>query len=158
MIGNKTPQYCFDAAYRYLSYRPRSEAEMRQQLHRHGFNNGVVEETITRLKEEDLVDDLAFARFWRDNRLSFNPKSKSLIERELKDKMVATEIIDELTKDIDDESNAYKLGYSRLPILAHSDYSEFRRRLSSYLSYRGFSYEVIKHTIALLWQETSISR
>jgi SOS response regulatory protein OraA/RecX len=54
---------------------------------------------------------------------------------------------------MDDEDIAYKLGSSRLSALAHLDYPDFYRRLSSYLAYRGFSYEVIKHTASLLWQQ-----
>jgi len=144
---------CLDSAYYYLSYRPRSEGEIRQWLHKRGFSNEVAEGTITRLREHNLSDDLAFARFWKDNRLSFRPKSKRLIKRELKDKRIAAEIIEQVTKDIDDEEIAYKLGSSRLPALAHLDYPHFYRRLSSYLAYRGFSYEVIKRTASLLWQE-----
>jgi len=153
LADDNTLQRCLDRAYHYLNYRPRSEAELRQQLHQQGFENTVVEEALSKLKEQNLVDDLAFARSWRDARLSFRPKSKRLIERELKDKKVAAEIIDETTKDIDDENNAYKLGRGRLPGLAHSDYHEFRRRLSNYLHYRGFAYEIIKRVINALWQE-----
>jgi len=58
-----------------------------------------------------------------------------------------------VTKDINDEGNAYKLGCSRMRILAHLDYPDFYRRLSNYLGYRGFTYEVIKRIIAILWQE-----
>ena len=153
MADDNTLQRCLDRAYHYLSYRPRSEAELRQQLHQHGFENTVVEKALSKLKEQNLVDDLAFARSWRDARLSFRPKSKRLIERELKDKKVAGEIIDETIKDIDDESNAYELGHSRLPGLAHLDYPEFHQRLSSFLHYRGFTYEIVKHVITTLWQE-----
>jgi SOS response regulatory protein OraA/RecX len=76
-----------------------------------------------------------------------------LIKKELRDKKVAAEIIEQVTQDIDDEEIAYKLGSSRLPALAHLDYPDFYRRLSSYLAYRGFGYEVIKRTAALVWQE-----
>jgi SOS response regulatory protein OraA/RecX len=58
-----------------------------------------------------------------------------------------------VTKDIDDEEIAHKLGSSRLASLAHLDYPAFYRRLSSYLAYRGFNYQVIKRTASLLWQE-----
>jgi regulatory protein len=152
-LVNNAFQNCLDAAYRYLSYRPRGEEELRKRLLQRGFGNDVVEKTITKLKEQNLIDDLAFAQFWKDNRLSFKPKSKRLIMRELRDKKVASEIIEQATSDIDDEDNAYKLGCSRMHSLAHLDYPGFHRRLSNYLSYRGFSYEVIKHTVALLWQE-----
>ena len=153
MSDNSSLQYCLDAAHRYLSYRPRSEAEIRHWLHRRGFTDEMAEKAIAKLKEQNLSDDFAFAKFWKDNRLSFRPKSKRLIKKELRDKKVASEIIDQVTKDIDDEEIAYKLGSSRLPTLAHLDYLDFYRRLSSYLTYRGFSYQVIRGTAARLWRE-----
>ena len=153
MVDSNSLQDCLNAAYRYLSYRPRSEGEIRHWLHRRRFANEVTEKTIAKLREQNLSDDFAFAQFWAGNRLSFRPKSKRLIKKELRDKKVAAEIIEQVTKDIDDEEIAYKLGSSRMPALAHLDYPDFYRRLSSYLTYRGFGYEVIKHTATLLWQE-----
>jgi regulatory protein len=146
-------QDCLDSAYSYLSYRPRSEGEIRQWLHKRGFSNEVAEKTIARLREQNLTDDLAFAQFWKDNRLSFRPKSKRLIKRELRDKKVDAEIVAQVTQDIDDEEVAYRLGSGRMPALAHLDYPDFCRRLSSYLAYRGFSYQVIRDTAARLWRE-----
>lgn len=153
MTDSNSLQDCLNAAYRYLSYRPRSEGEIRQWLHRRRFANEVAEKTIAKLREQNLSDDFAFAQFWAGNRLSFRPKSKRLIKKELRDKKVAAEIIEQVTKDMDDEEIAYELGSSRVATLAHLDYPDFYRRLSSYLAYRGFSYEIIKHTATLLWQE-----
>ncbi len=153
MVDSNSIQDCLNAAYHYLSYRPRSEGEIRQWLHRHGFASEVAEHTIIKLREQNLSDDFAFARFWKENRLSFRPKSKRLIKKELRDKKVAAEIIEQVTEDIDDEAIAYKLGSNRISTLTHLDYPDFYRRLSSYLAYRGFGYEVIKHTAALIWRE-----
>jgi regulatory protein len=151
--NSSSQQDCLAAAYYYLSYRPRSEEEIRQWLHKRGFTKEVTENTIAKLKEQNLSDDFSFAQFWTENRLSFRPKSKRMIRKELRDKKVAAEIIEQVTKDIDDEEVAYKVAASRLPSLAHLDYPDFYRRLSNYLAYRGFSYEVIKRTASLLWQE-----
>ncbi|OGN96514.1 MAG: hypothetical protein A2Z77_07605 [Chloroflexi bacterium RBG_13_51_36] len=153
MTDSNALQDCLDAAYYYLSYRPRSEGEIRQWLDKRGFASEVVETAIGKLREQNLSDDFAFAKFWRDDRLSFRPKSKRLIKRELRDKKVASDIIEQVTSDIDDEEIAYKLGSSRLPTLVHLDYPAFYRRLTSYLAYRGFNYEVIKRTASLLWQQ-----
>ena len=153
MADNSSLRDALDAAYHYISYRPRSEAEIRQWLHRRGFAEEVAGKTLARLREQNLSDDFAFAQFWKDNRLSFRPKSKRLIKKELRDKKVAAEIVEQVTKDIDDEQIAYKLGSGRMHNLAHLDYPDFYRRLSSYLAYRGFGYEVIKRTASLLWQE-----
>jgi regulatory protein len=153
LTDSNSLQDCLDSAYYYLSYRPRSEGEIRQWLRKRGFANEVTEAAITKLREQNLSDDLAFAQFWKDNRLSFRPKSKRLIRRELGDKKVDAEIIAQVTQDIDDEEVAYKLASGRMPVLAHLDYPDFYRRLSSYLAYRGFSYEVIRRTASLIWQE-----
>ena len=153
MSDSNSLQDCLNAAYHYLSYRPRSEGEIKQWLQRRGFADEVAEKTITKLREQNLSDDFAFARFWKENRLSFRPKSKRLIKKELRDKKVAAEIIEQVTEDIDDEAIAYKLSSSRMSTLAKLDYPDFYRRLSSYLAYRGFGYEVIKHTAALVWRE-----
>ena len=153
MTDRSPLQDCLDAAYYYLSYRPRSEGEIRQWLRKRGFTDEVTEAAIAKLREQNLTDDLAFAQFWKDNRLSFRPKSRRSIEKELRVKKVASEIIEQVTNDIDDDQIAYKLGSSRLPSLAHLDYPNFRRRLSSYLAYRGFGYEVIRDTVARLWRE-----
>jgi len=153
VVNNTTFHKCLDAAYCYLNYRPRSEAEVKQRLYQRGFDVEVVKEAVIRLKEQSLVDDFAFAQFWKENRLSFKPKSKKLIIKELNDRKVNREIVEQVTKDINDMDNACKLGRRRMHILIHLDYPEFYRRLSNYLSYRGFNYEVIKGTTALLWQE-----
>ncbi|MBA7702326.1 Regulatory protein RecX [subsurface metagenome] len=100
-----------------------------------------------------MSDDFAFAQFWKDNRLSFRPKSKRLIKKELRDKRITAEIIEQVTGDIDDEEIAYKLGSSRMQALANLDYPDFYRRLSSYLTYRGFGYQVIRDTATRLWRE-----
>ena len=153
MTDRSSLQDCLNAVYRYLSYRPRSEGEIRQWLRRRGFAGETTETVMARLREQNLSDDFAFARFWKDNRLSFRPKSKRLIEKELRDKKVATEIIEQVTEGIDDEQIAYELGSRRMHSLARLEYRDFYRRLASYLAYRGFGYEVIKRTAALLWRE-----
>jgi len=153
LVSNNVLQHCIDVAYRYLNYRPRSEAEMKLRLRQRGFGTEIIEKTTARLKEQNLLDDYAFAQFWKDNRLSFKPKSKRLIEKELGEKKVAREIIEQVTSDIDDMDNACELGRRRMHVLAQLDYPDFYRRLSNYLGYRGFSYDVIKRTTVLLWQE-----
>ena len=75
LTGADLFQRCLNAAFRYLSYRPRSEAELRERLKRRGFEADSMEAVLTRLREQGLVDDLAFAQFWKDNRETFRPRS-----------------------------------------------------------------------------------
>jgi len=144
---------CFDAATRYLGYRPRSEAELRERLSRLGFDGYTRDAVIAGLKEQGLVDDTAFAQFWKDNRQSFSPRSRRLTRLELKTKGVAEDVIDEAVRTLDDDENAYQAALSRARRLSRFDYQSFRRRLGEYLRRRGFSYDVIGHTIRRVWQE-----
>ncbi len=144
---------CLNAANHYLSYRPRSESELRERLHQRGFNGDSVEAVLTKLKEQGLVDDMAFAQFWKDNRESFSPRSQWLTKLELRRKGVANNIIDQIADTIDDEDSAYRAAQSKARSLSLSDYQSFRRRLGDYLKRRGFGYGVINHTVERLWQE-----
>ncbi|MDP2931238.1 MAG: RecX family transcriptional regulator [Chloroflexota bacterium] len=147
-------QRCLNAASRYLSYRPRSEAELRERLSRRGFDSDSIEKVINRFKEQRLVDDAAFAQFWKENRETFSPRSRRLTKLELKRKGVAEEIIDQVVDVVDDDS-AYRAALSKARRLPVSDYPGFRRRLGSYLQRRGFSYAVTEQMVARLWREMS---
>jgi regulatory protein len=153
LTGSDLFQRCLNAAFRYLDYRPRSEAELRERLKRRGFNGNSVEAVFARLREQGLVDDRAFAEFWKDNRESFRPRSRALTALELRQKGVAKAVIDQVVADVDDEDNAYRAARSRARRLPDSDYQDFRHRLGDYLKRRGFGYRVITHTVERLWQE-----
>ena len=150
-------QRCLNAAVRYLSYRPRSESELRERLRQRGFDGDTPEAVLARLKGQGLVDDSAFAQFWKDNRQSFSPRSRWLTRLELRRKGVADDTIDQAVAAIDDDDSAYRAALTKAQRLPRSDYEGFRRRLGEYLKRRGFNYEVINHTVERLWQDPASS-
>ena len=144
---------CLNIAYRFLSYRPRSEAEMKDRLHRRGIEDSKIEIIINKLKEQHLLDDTAFAQFWKENRDTFRPRSQRVTRLELKKKGVADEIIKEVTDESDDTQTAYAAALHKAQRLPTQDYEVFRRRLGDYLRRRGFGYAVINQTVKRLWLE-----
>lgn len=146
-------QECYNAALHYLDYRPRSEQEMRQRLRQRGFDKDSIQAALSRLREQGLLDDGDFARFWKDNRQSFSPRGRWLIGLELKQKGVSRDVIEQVVSTIDDSESAYRVAVGKASRLAGCDYREFRRRLGDHLKRRGFSYGVIIKTIERLWQE-----
>ncbi len=155
LLGTDRYRRCYNAAVRYLGYRPRSESEVRQRLQRHGYDSGCVEKTIVQLKERGLVDDTAFARFWIENRETFSPRSRRLTGMELQRKGLDSQIIEQTTGVIDDLDGAYRAGLKKADHLRSSDYTVFRRRLGDFLRRKGFGYEVINDTVERLWKERS---
>ena len=158
LTGSDNYQRCYDAAARYLSYRPRSEAELKERLCRRHFDDNSIEAVVTKLKEQGLVDDLAFAQFWRDNRQSFSPRSQWLTRRELRQKGVAEEVMNQVVATIDDSDSAYRAALSRARSLSGYDYPQFRQRLGSFLRRRGFNYAVINRTVEQMWPEEGIKQ
>lgn len=146
-------QRCLNAAHRYLGYRPRSEVELREQLQRRGFDPESINSVLAGLKRTGLVDDIAFARFWQENRASFRPSSKWLTRTELKRKGVDSAVIEETVATIDDNDSAYRAALSKAKRLPLADYSLFRRRLGAFLRRRGFSYDVITQVVERIWRE-----
>jgi len=146
-------QRCYNTAARFLSYRPRSESEMRQRLARHGYDVDTIEKTLGRYREMGLVDDAAFARFWVENRNTFSPRSKRLAKIELKKKGLQTGIIEEAVNEIDEKENAYQAALKRAHRLEALDYKDFRVKLGQYLGRRGFSYGIIKEITGRIWKE-----
>jgi regulatory protein len=143
-----------DVAYRYLSYRPRSAFEVSVWLSRKGFGRRMIEDTLSTLKAKGLLDDAAFAHFWRESRESFSPRSRAALRRELRQKGIEPGVVDEALDGVDEEGAAYRAAQKKAARLAVVDYDDFRTKLSAVLKRRGFSYEVTKHTVNRLWQES----
>ena len=148
----------YEKAARFLSYRPRSRREMEYYLERKDFAPEVVEGTIARLEDLELVDDLDFAQFWVENREEFKPRSVWALRQELRQKGVEDSVIDQAVVDVDEGSSAYRAASKWVRRLAGADYETFRRRLGGFLQRRGFRYYIIKDTIERLWEESVSER
>jgi regulatory protein len=143
-----------DVAYRYLSYRPRSESEIRVWLERKGFGRRAIESTVSTLKKKKLLDDLAFARFWRESRESSSPRSRTALRSELRHKGIDPDVVAEALDGLDEEAAAYRAAQKKAARLGTHDHGDFRAKLSAVLKRRGFSYDVTEHTVNRLWQES----
>ncbi len=142
-----------DRALRFLSYRPRSEAEVRRYLQGKAVSPATEEEVIERLTRAKLLDDLAFACYWVENRQSFNPRGLRMLRYELRQKGLSDETIAQALTDLDEEEGAYRVALRRGRRLAHLDQVSFRQKLGAYLLRRGFPYGVVNLVVERTWQE-----
>jgi len=136
---------------RFLSYRPRSEQELRQRLARKGLPRPAIATAVSRLRELGYLDDAAFARFWTETRQASRPRARRVVAGELRWRGVAAEQVDEATAAIEDEEAAYVAAGRKLRTLGGLEYQPFRERLGRFLTGRGFSYEVARRTIDRCW-------
>jgi regulatory protein len=153
-LGKSEKSYlCRNAAYRFLDYRPRSESETRELLEQKGFDRHNIDITLAELKRQGLLNDVTFARFWKDNRNSFRPRSQKMLKMELKNKGVDSGIIKEVTGEIDDYDSASRAALEKARTLSLSDYRVFRNRLGGYLYRRGFNYQIINKVVKQVWED-----
>jgi regulatory protein len=145
-------------AMRLLSYRPRSEGELRQRLARRGTPPAVIEATLRRLRELGLADDAAFARAWLESRDRSSPRSARLLRQELRSKGVDGEAAAEALSSLDEEDAAKRAATRRLAALRGLPREEFRRRLDDFLRRRGFGYETARAAVESAWRELAGGR
>ena len=141
-----------EAAVRLLSYRPRSEAELRTRLNRR-FPSGTVDQVVRSLKQRSLVNDREFAMLWAESRNRQKPRSAAAIRRELVSKGVAPDTADSAASIVDDEESAIRAGTRFARRMVDADFALFRRRLGGYLQRRGYSGGLTRRTVSRLWEE-----
>ncbi len=133
-----------ELALGYLTPRPRSEAEMRRYLAGKGFSTQAIETVLERLRAVGLVDDLAFARFWIENRLRFRPRGRRGLWHELRQKGIDEATLEAALADYDELETARRFAEGEWRRLASQPEALRRHRLSERLARRGFAYETIR--------------
>jgi regulatory protein len=142
-----------DYAARFLSYRPRSTAEIRQHLTGKQLEPAAIDSAIERMTDLGYLDDRAFARFWLENRNAFKPRGPAALRYELRQKGVSDQIIAAVLEDIDVDDAAYRAAWQRAKRLRGRSQEEFRQKLGSFLQRRGFGFGTSRDVIERIAEE-----
>ncbi len=151
-----------EIAARYLGARPRSRWEVTRRLERAGAIEAVTLATLDRLAALGHIDDLAFARWWAEQRDRHAPRGRRLIEAELRQRGVPREVLEQLRAEREDEDDAEgEADPTEAPVPATDrdraraalarylrgtplpDSPGDRQRLAAFLARRGFDSDVI---------------
>lgn len=138
-------------AEEFLSYRPRSIAEVRQNLRKKEVEESVIEQVLANLIERGLLDDVVFARYWIDQRESFKPRSPFALRQELREKGVESEAIEEALAGIDKLESARRAAEGQARRFAELDWENFQQKLNNFLYRRGFDYGTARQVTKELW-------
>jgi len=142
-----------DSAYRLISLRPRSTAEIQRSLSKKGYDLEVIEQVIDRLNELNYLNDESFAQYWVEQRDTFKPRSHMALRQELMQKGIDRSIIDEALIASDETASARTVAEKKARQLARYPEDEFKKKLGQFLQRRGFHYALIKEIMDELWQE-----
>ena len=150
-----TRRGAYEAALLLLSFRPRSEAELRTRLARRGIEAEAIDEAIERVRAAGLIDDAAFARAWVSERASGRGRGRRALAAELHAKGIAAETVQDTLAEVDEDARALTVARERAARLGALDWPEFHRRLGCFLTRRGFGYGAAGAAVRTVWRERS---
>ncbi len=138
-------RYCL----RLLSYRGRSESELRERLGKRGFSEEVISRTFRYLKQAGYLDDDALAvnlkrQALEKKSLGYEGARSFMLKRGLPREVI------ELTLGYDKDSefkNIQKLVDKKLKSMGNYLTESDEKKLWNFLARRGYSFEVIRKAI-----------
>ena len=140
-----------NTAYRLLTYRPRSRAELIQKLQDKEFDDAVVEAVVVDLVRLGYVNDRQFAEQWASSRVRLRAFGRRRIEQELRRKGVDREIIGEALAAVfgaaPELGTAMSAAEKKLNTMRSADRETRRRRLAGFLERKGYTFEIIRRVI-----------
>lgn len=142
-------------AITFVSYRPRSEREVRDRLRKRDFSQPAIDAAIERMRGWGYLDDQAFAEWWVGNRAEHQPRGKRALAGELRIRGVSSEVVGEVLEeaDLDEHGAALELARKRLPSLSSLDRPTQERRLAAFLGRRGYNWDVIRPVMKEVFAE-----
>jgi len=152
ILAQKDENEAKETALRFLSFRRRTEKEIKDRLKRKGFDEKIIRHTIDKLKEYDLINDFEFAQSWVKERLAHRPRGKKLLQQELWKKGIKKEIIDRVIEKLcrDEDRSALQLLEKIKGRYRNLEPKVAKRRMFGLLLRRGFSYETAKNAVERL--------
>ncbi len=135
-------------ALKYLSYKLRTEKEVRMKLQDDGFDSDSIEKALEELTALGYINNKIFVQKYVYDRSKLKPKSKKLIKMELLGKGIQEDIIDEVLNDwnVDEASVAESLVKRKFGKYDLED-EKIKRKAYMFLKHRGFSHDVIESAI-----------
>jgi regulatory protein len=134
-------------AINFVSYRPRSRYETKQYLKRRKAEDEVISQVLAKLEELNFIDDQKFASWWLEQRLRFRPKGTALIRSELKQKGIASEVIEKTLSNAGgteaETERAKELLAKKLPSWAGLPPDKRWQKAAGFLLRRGFPGQIV---------------
>ncbi|MFD1020615.1 recombination regulator RecX [Thalassobacillus hwangdonensis] len=153
LVERDTVHKSFTLAINYLSYRMRSEKEIRKYLDDKEVEPEQIDEVVDRLYEQKLLDDMEFAKALVRTRINTSSKGPFMVKKDLIEKGVAASTAEEaLTFYTFDKQyeKAMKFAEKKMRHGGRKSYRQQIQNLQQTLMQKGFKNDVIQEVVANL--------
>lgn len=135
----------YDRTLNLLSFRFRSEWELRDYLRRKECPQTVTEKILNKLSNNGYVNDELFAQRWVESRRLMKATSRRKLSQELRAKRISSDIIDNVLA-ADKEDTDEREVLRQLVEKKRARYPD-QLKLMQYLARQGYSYDDIKQVL-----------
>lgn len=137
------------AALNLIAFRPRASGELQRKLREKGYAIEAADAAVQRMLDLGYLNDEDFASRWIENRQEHKPRSRRLLQQELRQKGIDPDtIVDALDEtEIDEFADALELARKRSGSMQSLNPPTRHRRLSGFLGRRGYGYDVIRRVL-----------
>ncbi|MGT2833230.1 recombination regulator RecX [Streptococcus halotolerans] len=143
--------YGKNLALYFLSFKQRTEKEVRDYLHKHEIDSAIIPQVIDNLKADKWIDDKQFVMSTVEQNLSSGDKGSFVIKQKLRQKGISSTTIDSVMSDYDFTEVAERVAQK---LLRKYDgklaFKALKDKLSQSLTNKGFSYQEAKLAIETL--------
>lgn len=139
-------------ALNYLSYRARTEMEVRRKLAQKGFGEGVIEAVIERLYALHYLDDAAYARSFVSGRFRSRGYGPARIRGDLMRRGIDRPLIEDALGEVLEPEETFEAAKEQAEkrwarLASEADPAKRRKKLSDFLIRRGYSYDVVRRVL-----------
>ncbi len=156
ILLNEEKKRAKDRALRFLSYRDRSEKEIRSKLQHVGYDAAIIDWVVDELKRLKFLDDQRFAQSFAQTQMITRPVGEYYLRRELKDKgldePLIEQTIDQVYQERDQLAVALDLAAQRKKRYKSIEEVKAKKRVSDFLLRRGFDWDTVSEVMER-WEE-----
>ena len=139
-------------AMKLLDIRKRSVFEMKNRLRRKEFEEEIINEVIKELFEYGYLNDEEFAEAYINDRINFNPRGSFLVKKELREKGIAENIVNEKIKELFPEEKEMELAKKaaekkKETLNKDLEKNKIYQKTGSYLQGKGYSAYIIREVL-----------
>ncbi len=136
----------YDKILNLLSFRLRSEWEVREYLKHKDCPTEITDKILNKLSNIGYVNDEQFAERWVENRRLMKPTSRRKLFQELKQKRIPNDIIERVLSEDKDATDEREV-IAQLVAKKSARYPD-KTKLMQYLARQGYNYDDIKHVLS----------
>jgi len=150
-INADNTRYAFDSAVKMLSFKMRTEDEIRKNLKEKKIDDVSIDTAIGKLKDYGYVDDKAYAKEFVESYVASGRFGKKVVEYKLREKGIRDAIADEAMQIYteEDELSIAQKQYEQMQGKYECE-EKFSKRSKIYaaLMRRGFSFDIINSVLS----------